>query len=103
MLFNMLSFYQKDIIQSKVYVICIKDDKAMIKIGVTASNKQSPKRNDNRVKLTDTDTDWTIVSKHSLTLFSYASISISKNMNGFPESVLFSGPTYIAIRRIQFL
>ncbi|CAB0045222.1 unnamed protein product, partial [Trichogramma brassicae] len=73
-------------------------DKARVKIGLTAANKQSSRlmHLDYRVKLPDHD--WVIASKHTLIPSVYAGIQIKQNSSGSPENVTYSGPTYVAIR-----
>lgn len=75
------------------------DDKARVKIGITAANKQTPRLMHVEYRIKLPDHDWVVASKHTLIPSVYAGIHIkSDNMHGSPESVSFSGPTYIGIR-----
>lgn len=74
------------------------DDKARVKIGVTAANKQAPRvmHVEYRVKLPDHD--FVVASKHSLIPSVYAGIVINSSEVGSTDGVSYSGPTYVAIR-----
>ncbi|KAI9556025.1 hypothetical protein GHT06_018591 [Daphnia sinensis] len=64
----------------------------------TAANKQSPMLMDVEYKVSLPDHDWVIAAQHKLIPSVYAGITIKKDGLGNPESVGYSGPTYIAIR-----
>ena len=74
------------------------DDKARVPIGKTAANKQSPMLMHVEYKVSLPDHDWVIAAQHKLIPSVYAGIAIKKDGLGNPESVGYSGPTYIAIR-----
>lgn len=74
------------------------DDKARVPIGITAVSKQAffLMHVEYRVKLPDHD--WIVAEKHKLIPSVYAGIIIEGDGMGDPHSVLYSGPTFIAIR-----
>lgn len=74
------------------------DDKARVPIGVTAANKQGPIIMNLEYRVTLPDHDFVVAEKHKLIPSVYAGISIKENGFGDPESVGYSGPTFVAIR-----
>lgn len=75
------------------------DDKARVPIGLTAENKQAPLLMHMEYRVTLPNHDYVVTSKHKVIPSVYAGIQIlKKNGRGKPETVSYSGPTYIAIR-----
>lgn len=74
------------------------DDKAWVKIGITAANKQAPRMMHVEYRIKLPDHDWAVASKHNLIPSVYAGIHIKSGSFGSPEAVTYSGPTYINIR-----
>ena len=74
------------------------DDKSRVPIGLTAANKQAPLLMHVEYRVSLPDHDWVVASKHKLIPSVYAAIQIKQNGIGNPESVTYSGPTYVAIR-----
>lgn len=74
------------------------DDKARVPLGITAANAQAPilMHMDYRVRLADHD--FAIAERHKLIPSVYAGIKIDRDGEGRPETVSFSGPTYVGIR-----
>eukprot|EP00731_Ephydatia_muelleri_P015818 Em0009g242a len=74
------------------------DDKARVPIGLTAAHKQAPLIMQMEYKVALPDHDWVVAAKHKLIPSVYAAINIKPDCLGSPESITYSGPTYIAIR-----
>lgn len=74
------------------------DDKSRFPIGLTAVNKPAPLLMHVEYRVSLPDHDWVVASKHKLIPSVYAAIEIKQNRIGNPESVTYSGPTYVAIR-----
>ena len=74
------------------------DDKARVPIGITAAKCQAPMLMHMEYRVTLPDHDWVIAEKHKLIPSVYAGIKIKPNGLGSPESVTYSGPTYVAVR-----
>lgn len=74
------------------------DDKARVPIGLTAANKQAPLLMHVEYRVSLPDHDWVLAAKHKLIPSVYAGCVIKENAIGRPESVTYSGPTYISIR-----
>lgn len=74
------------------------DDKARVPIGITAANKQAPFLMNMEYRIRLPDHDWVVAGQHKLIPSVYAIINVSTDLIGQPESVTYSGPTYVAIR-----
>lgn len=74
------------------------DDKARVQIGVIAANKQSPILMHTEYRVILPDHNFVMANKHKLIPSVVAGIGIHPDGLGSPESVSYSGPTYIAIR-----
>ncbi|CAG4960750.1 unnamed protein product [Parnassius apollo] len=74
------------------------DNKARVPIGLTAANKQVPLLMHVEYKVSLPDHDFVIASGHKLIPSVYALCEVKPNDMGRPEAVLYSEPTYIAIR-----
>lgn len=73
------------------------DDKARVRMGLTAANKQAPLLMHVEYKMSLTDHDFLIASSHKLIPSVYALCEEIHNEMGQPEAVSYSRPTYIAI------
>ncbi|KAL5505648.1 hypothetical protein EMCRGX_G007114 [Ephydatia muelleri] len=74
------------------------DDKARVPIGLSAAHKQALLIMHMEYKVALPDHDWVVAAKHKLIPSVYAAINIKPDCLGSPESITYSGPTYIAIR-----
>ncbi|XP_032779890.2 uncharacterized protein LOC116918320 [Daphnia magna] len=74
------------------------DDKCRVPIGTTAANKQSPFLMHMEYRVMLPDHDWVVAAAPKLIPSVYGAVEIQKDGLGKPESVGFSGPTYIGIR-----
>ncbi|KAJ8884678.1 hypothetical protein PR048_016536 [Dryococelus australis] len=74
------------------------DDKARVPIGLIVANKQVPLVMHVEYKVSLSDHDFVIASRHKLIPSMYVLYEVKSNEMGRPEAVSYSGPTYIAIR-----
>ena len=74
------------------------DDNTRVPIGLTAAHKQAPLIMHMEYKVALPDHDWVVAAKHKLIPSVFAAINIKPDCLGSPESITYSGPTYIAIR-----
>lgn len=74
------------------------DDKARVPLGLTAAKLQSPLLMHMQYCVTLPDHDFVIARRHKLIPSVYAGITVKPIGLGTPESVSYSGPTYVAIR-----
>lgn len=74
------------------------DDKAKVPLGITAVKKQAPILMHLEYRVSLPDHDWVIAARHKLIPSVYAGICIKSDDEGRPESVTYSGPTYITVR-----
>lgn len=74
------------------------DDKARVPIGLKAAQKQSAVLMHVEYRVMLPDHYWVVAEKHKLIPSVYAGIEIKSEKFGDPESVTYSGPTYVAIR-----
>ncbi|KAJ8880974.1 hypothetical protein PR048_017447 [Dryococelus australis] len=74
------------------------DDKACVPIGLIAANKQVSLVMHVEYKVSLSDHDFVIASRHKLIPSVHALCEVKPNEMGRPEAVSYSGPTYIAIR-----
>lgn len=65
---------------------------------MTAAQKQSPAIMHLEYRILLPDHDWVVAERHKLIPSVYAAMRIDNNGMGKPDSVTYSGPTYIAIR-----
>ena len=79
-------------------VFLSQDDKSRVPIGLTAAKRQAPMLMHMQYRVSLPDHDWVIAERHKLIPSVYAGIIIQPDGDGRPESVSYSGPTYIAIR-----
>lgn len=80
-------------------VFCVSiDDKARVRIGVTAANKQSSLLMNMQYRITLPDHDWVKGERHSLIPSVYAGITIKPFGLGDENYVTYSGPTAIKVR-----
>lgn len=86
------------ILGPKEVIFVSQDDKARVNIGVCAANKQRPllMHLDYRVSLPDHD--WVVASKRKFIPSVYGLMKIEENGLGNPNSITYTGPTYVAIR-----
>jgi hypothetical protein len=82
----------------KEVIFMSQDDKARVSIGVTAAVKQKQMLMHLQYRVSLPDHDWVKASKHKLIPSVYGLMEIQENGLGNPQSVSYSGPTYIAVR-----
>ena len=78
------------------------DDKAKVPIGLTAANKQAPLLMHLEYKVQLPDHDYVIAKQHKLVPSVIGDMQI-KGKTFAPEAVIYSGPTYIAVRSAKHL
>ncbi|GBN03831.1 hypothetical protein AVEN_233030-1 [Araneus ventricosus] len=74
------------------------NDKARVRLGITAANEQAPILMHMEYRVCLPDHDWVIAERHKLIPSVYAGIVIAPKMPGQSKAVGYSGPTFIAIR-----
>lgn len=83
---------------SSQVIVISQDDKSRVPIGLAAANKQAPILMHLDYKIRLPDHDWVIAPQCKLIPSVYAGINIKDGKIGDPNTVTYSGPTYIAIR-----